>query len=69
MPNLLLAGGALGVVSAGAGGCGMRKDPGTLDFTPQAVVQVGFALNSFSTIAIVEGFIPLSISSRAIPSL
>ena len=58
VPYSLLAGGALGFVRTGAGGCGMHQEPGTLGFAPQALVHVGFALDTFSTIAIVGSFSP-----------
>ena len=66
VPYSLLAGGALGFVRTGAGGCGMHQEPGTLGFAPWALVRVGFALDTFSTIAIVGSFSP-SLNIRGLP--
>lgn len=62
----LLAGGASGVIRTGTVGCGMHREPGTLDLAPQALVCVGFALDSCSTVAIV-GRVSPSQYTRGLP--
>lgn len=58
VPYSLWAGGASGVVRTGAVGRGVHREPGTLALAPQALVSVGFALDSCRTIAIVGSVSP-----------
>lgn len=61
----LMAGGVLGVVKTGAGGCGMHQELGTLCFAPEALVQVWFALDCSIQLELQGASAPFLISMRA----
>lgn len=61
----LLAGGVLRFVRTGAGGCGKHQELGTLCFAPQALVQVGSALDCSIQLELQGALAPFLTSMRA----